>query len=89
MHLLIDVNECLNTSTCDYNCTNKKGSFTCSCDVGYRLGNDGKSCTGKNNIDIINKIYYSIILSNIFYCFKWLYKRALKPDILWYTTFSM
>lgn len=50
MHLLIDVNECLNTSTCDYNCTNKKGSFTCSCDVGYRLGNDGKSCTGKNYV---------------------------------------
>lgn len=51
MHLLIDVNECLNTSTCDYNCTNKKGSFTCSCDVGYRLGNDGKSCTGKNYVN--------------------------------------
>lgn len=41
----IDVNECLNTSTCDHNCTNEIGSFTCSCTVGYRLGNDGKRCT--------------------------------------------
>lgn len=46
MLLLKDIDECIDSSTCDHNCTNKKGSFDCSCAVGYRLGNDGKSCTG-------------------------------------------
>lgn len=46
MLLLKDIDECQDSSTCDHNCTNKEGSFTCSCAVGYRLGNDGKSCTG-------------------------------------------
>lgn len=50
MLLLKDIDECQDPSTCDHNCTNKKGSFTCSCDVGYRLGNDGKSCTGKTYV---------------------------------------
>lgn len=47
MLLIKDIDECLDSSTCDHNCTNKIGSFTCSCGVGYRLGNDGKRCTGK------------------------------------------
>lgn len=46
MLLFKDIDECLDASACDHNCTNEKGSFTCSCAVGYRLGNDGKSCTG-------------------------------------------
>lgn len=35
---------------CDYNCINKKGLFICLCVVGYWLGNDGKSCIGKNYV---------------------------------------
>lgn len=52
MLLLKDIDECQDPSTCDHNCTNKKGSFTCSCAVGYRLGNDGKSCTGTECVSI-------------------------------------
>lgn len=68
MHLLIDVNECLNTSSCDHNCTNEIGSFTCSCTVGYRLGNDGKRCTGTEFIYFIVKPVnvFFIISSNIY-----------------------
>ena len=41
----IDVNEC-ERNDCDVNaqCTNTKGSYTCSCNEGY-IG-DGKTCTG-------------------------------------------
>ena len=43
-----DVDECSSSSTndCDHVCTNTEGSFTCSCNSGYTLSNDGRSCNG-------------------------------------------
>ena len=42
------MNECLeNISGCAHNCINTFGGFKCSCNQGYLLGKDLKSCIGK------------------------------------------
>ena len=43
----IDVNECLGTHQCAQICTNTNGSYTCSCQTGYRSSNGGRNCTSK------------------------------------------
>ena len=35
---------------CQHSCTNELGSFSCSCDQGYRLLDDGLQCEGKKPI---------------------------------------
>ena len=41
-----DINECSEgTDNCDQRCTNTDGSYTCSCNSGYTLAEDGRSCT--------------------------------------------
>ena len=48
---LLDLNECLtNNGDCEHICTNNDGSYECSCNPGYEIGNDGKSCDGKQVI---------------------------------------
>ena len=43
-----DIDECVvNQGGCAHNCTNKAGSFECSCRDGWKLNADGKSCDGK------------------------------------------
>ena len=42
-----DVNECNGDHECDHNCINTVGSFVCSCDDGYLLQDDGRTCEGK------------------------------------------
>ena len=47
-HFFSDVDECAeNTSGCSQRCTNTVGSFICSCNLGYTLGSDKKTCLGK------------------------------------------
>ena len=42
-----DINECTTyNGACDHTCTNTEGSYTCSCNFGYQLENDGHNCTG-------------------------------------------
>ena len=49
-HINLDVDECLEgTDTCAQTCTNVVGSYTCSCDPGYRLGSDNRQCSGKKH----------------------------------------
>eukprot|EP00731_Ephydatia_muelleri_P028213 Em0019g1086a len=44
-----DVNECLtNNGGCAQICTNTVGNFTCSCNTGYSLGADARSCLDVN-----------------------------------------
>ena len=50
--IILDTNECLSSdlNQCDHICTNTNGSYTCSCNTGYRLLVDGKSCQGLQKI---------------------------------------
>jgi hypothetical protein len=42
-----DVDECTTAKeNCDQICTNTDGSFTCSCEDGFRLSIDRHSCVG-------------------------------------------
>ena len=46
----LDINECTSgVAECSEVCVNTEGSFHCSCyDPGYKVADDGVSCTGKN-----------------------------------------
>ena len=45
--LLIDVDECYNNQhNCDHVCGNIVGSFNCSCQNGFILQPDGRTCEG-------------------------------------------
>ena len=45
----LDFDECAseNSNGCQQNCSNTEGSYTCSCNVGYTLDEDGYTCNGK------------------------------------------
>ena len=46
--IVIDVNECdTNNGGCEQNCNNNVGSYSCTCDIGYQLGNDYHECPGE------------------------------------------
>ena len=52
--LISDVNECLTNpckcsqkQNCKATCKDTPGSFTCSCNTGFKLAADGKTCQGK------------------------------------------
>ena len=44
--LIKDINECNGDHVCNHNCNNVNGSYTCSCDPGYVLQSDHRSCKG-------------------------------------------
>ena len=50
----LDTDECsAMPSVCDSDngvCMNLDGSYNCSCNPGYELGNDNFTCNGKDNI---------------------------------------
>ena len=42
-----EINECSeNTDDCGQLCINTAGSYTCSCNSGYRLASNGRTCNG-------------------------------------------
>ena len=44
----LDVDECaLGLDGCGQTCINTPGTFTCRCESGYSMGNDGRSCNGE------------------------------------------
>ena len=45
MSVLTDIDECA-TMNCEQSCMNTEGSFSCSCDLGYKLLEDGFNCKG-------------------------------------------
>lgn len=46
-NIITEINECAATSSpCEHTCTNTVGSFQCSCNDGYLLDDDGRSCDG-------------------------------------------
>ena len=65
-HSLLDVDECTaGTDSCQHSCVNTVGSYTCTCNSGYSLNNDGQSCSGIYLTSVLNKgcYYYLYILS--------------------------
>ena len=43
-----DINECLSDNGgCHHNCHDSDGSYTCSCNNGYQLNSDGRTCEGR------------------------------------------
>ena len=45
--LFLDVDECAtNNGGCNHTCANKQGTFQCSCDAGYSLDANNKTCSG-------------------------------------------
>ena len=45
-----DINECENAiGGCNHVCTNTIGSFLCSCNAGYELDSDQRTCVGEYN----------------------------------------
>ena len=47
LYTISDVDECLiSNGGCHHNCHNSVGSYTCSCNGGYRLNTDGHTCEG-------------------------------------------
>lgn len=45
--MAVDINECReNTDGCAQICSNTIGSYTCSCNIGYRLDMDRHACNG-------------------------------------------
>ena len=45
--LLADIDECTEgTDGCVHSCSNVAGSYTCSCNSGYRLASDNHGCEG-------------------------------------------
>lgn len=53
LHIYIlfkDVDECANyNGGCAHTCNNEPGTYRCTCDTGFKLGADGKVCTGKKH----------------------------------------
>ena len=44
---IADIDECqVNSSVCNQVCTNSAGSYTCSCEQGYKLNTDNQ-CIGE------------------------------------------
>lgn len=49
--MIIDIDECVSGShNCEQICMNNNGSFECSCNDGFKLSTDRKSCVGKQSI---------------------------------------
>ena len=49
LFIFVDVNECEGVNDCQQRCINTVGSYNCSCQAGFMLNNDGRTCTGIKN----------------------------------------
>ena len=61
-----DIDECtLDYHVCADNCHNSVGSYSCSCDAGYRLNSDGRNCDGEYRKTWGSNICPSMNLSSV------------------------
>ena len=50
--IYLDINECdANTDGCEQGCTNTDGSFVCTCNSGFTLSDDGRTCVDNDECD--------------------------------------
>lgn len=45
-NVFLDIDECAESMPCDQVCQNRDGSFNCSCNDGYLLDTNGRTCNG-------------------------------------------
>ena len=43
---VVDIDECMEYNDCHQNCTNTEGSYKCSCDLGFVLTDNNRTCEG-------------------------------------------
>ena len=64
--LCIDINECgEDNGGCNQTCLNIDGSFECSCNDGYKLDANGRTCSGKYCLICIIVLYPIQISMNV------------------------
>lgn len=67
LHRFLDIDE---STTGEHDCeqivTNAIGGYTCSCNPGYELKDDGKSCTGKYVWYYILYYYSQLIFADLY-----------------------
>ena len=59
----VDIDECAtDNGGCEQNCNNTIGSYYCTCDIGYQLGNDYHSCPGRWTLQqsSLNTVYIQL-----------------------------
>ena len=60
----VDINECEGYNDCHQICINTNGSYYCSCDIGFMLAADSRTCQGT----LLNAII--IFLHICVYCWR-------------------
>lgn len=77
-----DTDECLaQNGGCEHTCTDSDGSHTCSCDRGYRLNHDQRTCKGTPRIPSRQQRMYIAALGDklISVCTSPLNSRIVSP----------
>uniref|UniRef100_A0A8C5EUM8 EGF-like-domain, multiple 7 n=1 Tax=Gouania willdenowi TaxID=441366 RepID=A0A8C5EUM8_GOUWI len=59
-HCQTDVDECSEQQPCSQRCINTDGSFRCSCRDGFRLDEDGRSCSGLGLVENVTEEVQSL-----------------------------
>ena len=58
LNTFADIDECeILKGGCEHICTNRNGSFDCSCLPGYVLNNDSLSCTGMLQLKYVVQLH--------------------------------
>ena len=65
-----DIDECIERSVCDHNCTNTDGSYHCACVDGYGLKLDNHTCAG-DDYTIISYVKVYILTYRVDACNKY------------------
>jgi len=61
--LISDIDECRTGGhSCQQVCNNLPGTYNCSCDTGFMLNNDSRTCSGRNLGRVIFYDYVSFIV---------------------------
>ena len=64
IHIHIDHDECSkNAHECEHICHNSHGTFYCSCNTGYRLAYNNKTCDGRFALQ--NNQYRVVLLTSL------------------------
>ena len=63
-----DQNECERDGMCMHSCRNTYGSFQCSCNQGYELAADGRSCEGQSaGITCVTMVIFHVAIRHMRY----------------------